>query len=381
MNNDIDQDELAAAWGAEVNLLDDPSDDEIASQWSDIAGEEASESNKQSQFTGSKDRILSQNEIDELLGFKLDKKEDTEQIGIEKFVNSEEISYERLPMLEVIFDRLVRLLTTNLRNFTSDNVDVSISHITSKRFVDYLSSIPLPSIIGVYKVNEWNNLGLITVNSYLIYSIVDILLGGRDDNAPMRIEGRPYTTIELSLIKRLIDLILGDMSQAFNPIADINLSLERLETNPRFATIVRPANAVIEVGVRIEVGDRGGMVEILLPYATIEPVRDALLQKFMGEKLGRDKIWESHLSNELYKAQIELEACLAEKHIDLTKLISLKKGDIIMLDTHPHSTISVRCGNVELLQGSMGRVGQNIAIRISKKIKEKMKKEYMDLLD
>ena len=37
---------------------------------------------------------------------------------------------ERLPMLEIVFDRLVRLMTTWLRNFTSDNVEVSLDRIT-----------------------------------------------------------------------------------------------------------------------------------------------------------------------------------------------------------------------------------------------------------
>jgi len=44
--------------------------------------------------------------------------------------------------------------------------------------------------------------------------------------------------------------------------------------------------------------DRGGRLELLLPYATLEPVRELLLQQFMGEKFGRDSIWETHLAEE-----------------------------------------------------------------------------------
>ena len=98
-------------------------------------------------------------------------------------------------MLEIVFDRLVRLMTTNLRNFTSDNVEVSLDNISSIRFGDYLNSIPLPAIISVVQAKQLDNYGLITVDSNLIYSIVDVLLGGRRGTAAMRIEGRPYTTI------------------------------------------------------------------------------------------------------------------------------------------------------------------------------------------
>ena len=102
---------------------------------------------------------------------------------MQAILNSALVSYERLPMLEVVFDRLVRLMSTSLRNFTSDNVEVSLDSIASIRFGDYLNSIPLPAMISVFKAEEWDNHGLITVDSGLIYSIVDVLLGGRRGTA------------------------------------------------------------------------------------------------------------------------------------------------------------------------------------------------------
>ncbi len=101
------------------------------------------------------------------------------------------VSYERLPMLEIVFDRLIRLMTTTLRNFTSDNVEVSLDRITSVRFGDYLNSIPLPSMLAVFKAEEWDNYGLCTLDSNLIYSIIDVLLGGRRGHSAVYVEGRP----------------------------------------------------------------------------------------------------------------------------------------------------------------------------------------------
>ena len=128
---------------------------------------------------GGAERILNQDEIDSLLGFSLADVSLNDNSGIRAIINSAMVSYERLPMLEIVFDRLVRLMTTSLRNFTSDNVEVSLDRITSVRFGDYLNSIPLPAILAVFKAEEWDNFGLFTVNSSLIYSIIDVLLGGR----------------------------------------------------------------------------------------------------------------------------------------------------------------------------------------------------------
>ena len=202
---------------------------------------------------------------------------------------------------------LVRIMSTSLRNFTSDNVEVGIDSIVSLRFGDYLNSIPLPAMLAVFKVQEWDNYGLMVVDSAMIYSIVDVLLGGRRGTAAMRIEGRPYTTIERNLVERLIRLVLADVTASFEPLTPATLKFERLEVNPRFAMVSRLSNAAVLVRLRIDMDDRGGRMELLLPYATLEPVRELLLQQFMGERFGRDSIWETHLAQELWDTEVDLD--------------------------------------------------------------------------
>jgi flagellar motor switch protein FliM len=313
---------------------------------------------------GTAERVLNQDEIDSLLGFDVNSDQLQDKSGVRAIINSALVSYERLPMLEIVFDRLVRLMTTSLRNFTSDNVEVSLDSITSIRFGDYLNSIPLPAILAVFHAEELDNYGLFTVDSNLIYSIVDVLLGGRRGSSAMRIEGRPYTTIERTLVQRMIEVIMQDMCAAFEPLAPVHFSLDRLETNPRFAAIARPANAAILVKLRIDMEDRGGRTELLLPYATLEPIRKLLLQQFMGEKFGRDSIWESHLATELWSTKVDIEAILDEQTMPLHEVMNLEVGQTMMLGAGPDSKIQLRCGGVPLLTGRMGRVGTHVAVRV-----------------
>ncbi|TAH37573.1 MAG: flagellar motor switch protein FliM [Alphaproteobacteria bacterium] len=313
-------------------------------------------------------RVLNQDEIDSLLGFDEAGSEAAAASGIQAIVNSGMVSYERLPMLEVVFDRLVRVMSTSLRNLTSDNVEVSLDNISSIRFGDYLNSIPLPAMLGVFKAEEWDNYGLVVIDSSLIYSIVDVLLGGRRGTAAMRIEGRPYTTIERNLVERMANVILGDLTAAFDPLSPVTFRLERLETNPRFATIARPANAAILARLRVDMDDRGGRMELLLPYATLEPVRELLLQMFMGEKFGRDTIWESHLATELWYTDLPVHAVLDEVMIPLGQIMNWKVGDKIMLDVQPNSPVEVRCGDLSMFSAKIGRKGKNIAVRIDGKL-------------
>jgi flagellar motor switch protein FliM len=309
------------------------------------------------------ERILNQDEIDSLLGFDMSGDGNDDRTGIRAIINSALVSYERLPMLEIVFDRLVRLMTTSLRNFTSDNVEVSLDNISSIRFGDYLNSIPLPAILAVFRAEELDNYGLLTVDSNLIYSIVDVLLGGRRGTAAMRIEGRPYTTIERVLVQRMVEVVLHDAKAAFEPLHPVSFSLDRLETNPRFAAIARPANAAILVKLRIDMEDRGGRIELLLPYATLEPIRKMLLQQFMGEKFGRDNIWEGHLATELWTTQMEVRAVLDEQQLPLSKVLNLQVGDTLMLNATPDSPVELRAGSIPLTRGRMGRRNHSIAVR------------------
>jgi flagellar motor switch protein FliM len=380
-----DQDDLAADWGLALAdqgvtpkggadggggapAAEGAGDDDMAAQWAAMiedGGQFVQAGNK-----GGAERILNQEEIDSLLGFNLTDITLNENSGIRAIIDSAMVSYERLPMLEIVFDRLVRLMTTSLRNFTSDNVEVSLDRITSVRFGDYLNSIPLPAILSVFKAEEWDNFGLFTVDSSLIYSIIDVLLGGRRGQSAIRIEGRPYTTIESSLVKRMIELVLADAEQAFRPLSPVRFTIDRMETNPRFAAITRPANAAILVRLRIDMEDRGGTIELLLPYATIEPIRDVLLQMFMGEKFGRDQIWEGHLATEIGQADIAVEAVLYEAEMPLRQLMALEVGDTLPLNLKPDALVTVRCGNVTLTEGRMGRVGDRVAVKVAKTLRK-----------
>src|SRR3569833_1487511 len=154
----------------------------------------------------------------------------------------------------------------------------------------------------------------------------------------MSIEGRPYTAIGRALVQRVVEVILADM------------------------------RAAILAKLRIDMEDRGGRTELLLPYATLEPIRKLLLQQFMGEKFGRDSIWESHLATELWSTRVEIDAILDEQTLPLHRMMNLEVGQTMMLSAGPDSKIQLRCGGVLFLTGRMGRVGANVAVRVDEAV-------------
>jgi flagellar motor switch protein FliM len=354
--------ELADEWGAALAEQGASSSTEsVAAEWATMIDDGLDED---SPDLAGADRTLNQEEIDQLVGFSLHELSASGAGGIRAIVDSGVISYERLPMLEIIFDRMIRLLSTSLRNFFQDNVEVTLDNITSVRFGDYLNSIPLPVQLAVFKAEGWDNSGLITVESNLAYSALDLLLGGKRGGNAARLDGRPFTTIETQLIRRMVEVVLEDAELSFQPLSPVRFSVDRMETNPRFATITRPANAAILIDLRLDMEGRGGLLQILLPYATIEPIRELLLQSFMGEKLGRDPVWEEPLATEIWQADMSVEVVLHEMRLPLKRVLSLEVGDTLMFDAKPNDLVTLRCGDWTLTQGRVGRVDDKIAVQV-----------------
>ncbi|MGB3722637.1 MAG: flagellar motor switch protein FliM [Pacificimonas sp.] len=285
--------------------------------------------------------------------------------GIDAIMGSSLVSYERLPMLDVIFDRLVRVMTTSLRNFTSDNIEVGIESVESVRFGDHLADVPMPAMLAVFRAQEWDNYGLVTLHSDLIYAVVDVLLGGRRGSVDLRGEGRSFTTIETMLVERMVHVVMKDLSAAFEPLSPVNFAFERIETNPRFASIARPTNAAVNLRLSVNMEDRGGTMELTIPYATLEPVRELLLERFMGEKFGRDTIWESHLAHELHAAHMTVEAVLGERTMRLSDISRLRVGETITFGATAERPVELRASGVTLAVGQMGQSAGRVAVQLT----------------
>lgn len=312
------------------------------------------------------DAKFDQADIDALfgdLGGPVEKKK-----GLRAVIESKVISHERLPMLEVVCDRMVRAFAASMRGLTSDAIDVSLDEVTSTRFGEFMGNVALPAMIGVFQVKQWESFGLVTVESSLIYAIVDALLGGRGSQTPMVIDGRAFTSIETRLVGRVIELALADFAKAFAPIEPVNIDLQRIETNPRFAAIASSSNICAVATFRVDMDGRGGRFSILLPYATLEPVRHKLLQRFMGEKSGRDSIWEAHMAAEVRKTNVSVNVVLGEKPMALAELEALHVGQTIAFETGPDDPLDIQSGGVTLGQAQIGQRSNRIAVRLVSKI-------------
>lgn len=306
---------------------------------------------------------LGQSEIDDLFGISMDEAPPNE--GIHALLSGQYVRHRRLPVLEACFDRLVQSLSKSFRSLTSGDLELSLVDSSSVRFGSYIEEVPLPALISVFKVAEWNDYGLINVDSTLIYAIIDVMLGGRRAASPAAIEMRSFTAIETKLIERMILLILEEMTEAFKELTKVTFQLERMESNPSLVDIASPSNVAFLFAIDVNMGDRGGRIEILIPYATLEPMRDLLEQMYTGEKFGHDSLWESHLTGQMLQTDVELEVIFGEQMMPLGLMLSLEVGSTVILRKKPQDLVTLRCGNASLMNAQVGRIGDNIAVQVA----------------
>lgn len=291
-------------------------------------------------------------------------------VGIKAVLDKALQSYDKLPMLEIVLEKFIRQLISALRNLTSEPIEAEIIEFSSLRFGPYFKSINQASSIAVFKAIEWENLGLLVLSNDLVFSFVDVLLGGKKNisNSTKQYQDRILTPIEQGIAKQIVEVLLNELSIAFEPVSPVSFSFERLENNPNFATICRPGDAIIVLKVEIEIENRKNILELLIPYKTIEPVKEQMQQVFLGDTFGVDATWEGMLSDSVNQVALPIEAVILDKPVLLKEVIHLKVGDTIVMDHNHDDDVLVRSGHVLLFKGQIGKVEDKVAVSLKNNV-------------
>ncbi|MGE0409181.1 MAG: FliM/FliN family flagellar motor switch protein [Amphiplicatus sp.] len=303
-------------------------------------------------------------EEDALLGFDFGAAEFVDRSGLKALVNSALVSHPRLPMLDVIFDRTARLMTTSLRQLTDDNVEASLDDVSTTRFGEFTQSVSQPAVIGVVRVAALDNYCLVAADAALVYSIVDLLLGGRRGGGALAIDDRGFTAIELGLAERILTVLVADLADAFRPVADGAFSLDRVETTPRFAAIAQEASVCALAKFRVKLEERGGRASVLIPHAALEPVKKFLVRDFIGETSQSDRVWREHLSAEVAAASVDLQVVVAEKIMTVGALKNLAVGETLVLGGRGVGAVDIKAGEAVIGRGRVGRAGEAVAVKL-----------------
>jgi flagellar motor switch protein FliM len=270
-----------------------------------------------------------------------------------------------VPNLDIIYDSFIRYNRVNLSNRLRKSVEIKKIGARSYKFDDFLQTLPTPVCVAIFKIEPLKGAALISIDSTLVMSLVDSILGGTG-TAKVPLAGRMFTAIELRLMEKIIGDMLQDLEKAWAPLYQCHMSLLRMEMNPRLISIVPPEYQIVTMLLKLQIEDISGNVLFAVPYMTIDPIKDKLKTGMQFDLMAIDPLWSSRLSTELLEAPMETTVEMGNASISLRELLDLTVGDTIMLDKACSSDMLVKVEGIPKYFCIPGIRHGNKAIQISK---------------
>lgn len=321
--------------------------------------------------------VLSQNEIDNLLqalsSGELDadgmKESSDKPVKNYDFARPAKFSKEHLRTIEIIFEHYGRLLSTNLPVYLRKNIQVEIMNSEAITYSEFSNSLSNPVILGIINFAPLNGNILMELDSDLGYAIVDRMLGG----AGMPLDkSRDFSEIEMLILERIINICTNLLREPWENVLDISPRLERIETNSQFAQIISPSEMIAILTINIRMGDVEGLMNVCLPYLTLEDVMDKLNTKYWYSTMQSkdEEQYTEALEALISRAPMPVKAVLGNSIISVNDFINLQVGDIIRLDRKTDEELNVYVGNIRKFTALPGASKDTYAVRITSVIRE-----------
>ena len=321
--------------------------------------------------------VLSQNEIDNLLHALTSGELDAEEIKNNKekpvknydFARPSKFSKEHLRTMEIIFEHYGRLLSTNLPVFLRKNIQVEVMNSEAVTYMEFSNSLSNPVLLGIVDFAPLEGNIIVEMASNLGFAMVDRMLGGVGE--PLD-KVRDFSEIELLIIERVMTSCVELLREPWENVLDFHPRLERIETNSQFAQIISPSEMIAIVTLNIKIGDVEGLMNICLPFITLEPVMDKLNTKFwyssQKEKTGES--FSDTVDVLISRAKIPVKAVLGNSVITVADFSQLQVGDIVKLDTKVDEELDVFVGDIKKFAALPGASGKEYAVRVTQVIRE-----------
>ena len=321
--------------------------------------------------------VLSQDEIDNLLKAlstgELDademKNTDERQVKDYDFARPAKFSKEHLRTLEIIFEHFGRLLATNLPAYLRKSVSVDVVNSEVVIYSEFSNALSNPVLLGVVGMEPLSGNIIMEMASNLGFAIVDRLLGGVGNSLEKE---RDFSEIELSILERVFTICVNLLHEPWENVVEITPRLNRIETNSQFAQIISPSETIAIVTINLKIGDVEGLMNICLPYTTLEPVMDKLNTKYwfstMKEKDSNS--YEAAIENIIDNALIPMKAVLGTSKINVQDFVNLQLGDVIRLDRKVDDELEVYVGNIKKFKALPGYSDNKYAVRVTEILRE-----------
>lgn len=326
------------------------------------------------------EQTLSQSEIDALLSVvnqgKLDLEaggkgeggaEDDAEVVKYDLLSQDRIIRGRMPTLDIINDRFARQFRITLSNALRKMLQVTVESTSLMKYGEFLNYLPIPSCLNIVRLHPLRGLCVVVIESKLIYAFLNNFFGGAT-NAQEKVEGRDFTAIELMIVRKVVDLLLEDLARAWEPVYRLTGEYLRTEINPQFLAVAAPSDVVVLTSFDLEMENIRGTVQLVIPYSTVEPIRQHLASGMQAEGADADASWADQLTQHLRAVTIEATVLLGTTTITIRELLDLRVGDVLALDQDAGEPLRLQVGGREKYRVTPVARAGHIAVRVEEPV-------------
>ena len=295
--------------------------------------------------------------------------DDSENVQPYDLTNQDRVIRGRMPILEIIYERFIRSFRVSLSNSLRKISTISMISTDLLKFGEFVNTLPIPSCMCIMRFNELRGPALLVFESKLAYAIIDSYFGGTD-RPFTKIEGKEFTSIELSFMKRVMDMAIDDLEEAWAPVHKIDAQYNRTEINPQFVGVVPPSDVIITTTFEVEFESASGTIMVVIPYSTIEPIKQKLSSSYQSENDVVDSLWTQSMHEHVQGAVATAVVKLGETTMNIGDLVGLEVGDIIPINQEVSGELEIEVEGVAKLKCLAGEYKGSRAVQITKRDNE-----------
>ena len=252
-----------------------------------------------------------------------------EKISVYDFKRPERVGKEQMRALQTMHEGFGRNFGAALSALLRTIVEAKLTSVDQLTYSEFVFSLENPTCFNLVNAEPLEGQLILDINPSILFPIIDRLLGGNTTSPPPA--RRPLTEIELRLVSRITDLFLKEMHNAWENVVELDLSVERVESNPQLVQIIPANEVVVLVSFELIVGENRGMANLCIPFNSIERISNQLTSNSWASYSKRPPTPESihNLTTRIADAPVEVAVELAKTKIATSDLIGLRVGDII----------------------------------------------------
>jgi flagellar motor switch protein FliM len=268
--------------------------------------------------------------------------------------------------LDMINERFIRLFRLALLEVLRTSPKINPTRVQLVKFGDYMKDLSPPLSVNVIRMNPLRGNGMVLIDPNVIFTSLDNFFGGVGRGIGPLAPGRLFTPTETRVINLILDVFFNALKEAWAPLLTLEFETVSSEINPHFAQIADENDLVIVNHFDAECGDNHGFLDVVYPYSALKPIRE-LLRSRMASNDGdeaSDNRWHTELTSATGDAKLEIRVLIGTVTTALSKLESLKEGDLLFFKKTDYARVNI--ADIPVFEARIGASGPNRAIKIEK---------------